>query len=95
MKFVCCIFNALLPTTSARQMDSATASAPPPAKGSGGTALPSPGEFVLKKLFAQFVVNSEVKLKHIASQPLVSIPVNIYYRMFALHGRWLLPPVVL
>ena len=28
----------------------------------------SPGEIILKKLFAQFVVNSEAKLKFIATQ---------------------------
>ena len=32
----------------------------------------SPGEFVLKKLFAEFVVLSERKLKSLATQPLVS-----------------------
>ena len=32
----------------------------------------SPGEFVLKKLFAEFVIISERKLKSLASQPLVS-----------------------
>ena len=80
-KSFCCIVNVILPPGSAWRMDSASESASAPAQGPGGTALPSPGEFVLKKLFAQFVVNSEVKLKHIASQPLVSsIPVNIHYR---------------
>lgn len=38
----------------------------------------SPGEFVLKKLFAEFVVVSDRKLQHIATQPLVSI---ISYRL--------------
>lgn len=32
----------------------------------------SPGEFVLKKLFAEFIALSERKLQHIASQSLVS-----------------------
>ena len=32
---------------------------------------PSPGEVILKKLFAQFVVSAEAKLKYIASQTLV------------------------
>lgn len=32
---------------------------------------PTPGEVVLKKLFAQFLVSAEAKLKYIASQTLV------------------------
>ena len=31
----------------------------------------SPGELILKKLFAQFVVTAESKLKHVSTQPLV------------------------
>ncbi len=34
--------------------------------------IPTPGELVLKKLFAQFVVSSKGKLNHISTQPLVS-----------------------
>jgi len=36
-----------------------------------GEGAVSAGEFVLKKLFAEFVVLSERKLRHIVSQPLV------------------------
>jgi len=36
------------------------------------TGIPSPGELVLKKLFAQFVVYSQSKLNYVMSQPLVS-----------------------
>ena len=36
----------------------------------------SAGEFVLKKLFAEFVVLSEKKLQDIASQPAVSTSVT-------------------
>ena len=32
---------------------------------------PSPGELVLKKLFAQFVVCSQSKLNYVMAQPLV------------------------
>ncbi len=35
--------------------------------------IPSPGELVLKKLFAQFFVCSQTKLNHISRQPLVSL----------------------
>ena len=31
----------------------------------------SPGELILKKLFAQFVVTAESKLKHVSTQQLV------------------------
>ena len=34
--------------------------------------VPSPGEIILKKLFAQFVVSSQAKLSHIMTQALVS-----------------------
>ncbi len=50
-------------------MASAEVCVSPPADVEGGM---SPGEFVLKKLFAEFVALSERKLQHIASQPLVS-----------------------
>lgn len=32
---------------------------------------PSPGELILKKLFAQFVVSSKTKLSNITKEPLV------------------------
>ena len=50
-------------------MASADVSASPSVDVEGGM---SPGEFVLKKLFAEFVVLSERKLKSLATQPLVS-----------------------
>ena len=50
-------------------MASAEQSSSPALEAEGGM---SPGEFVLKKLFAEFVQLSESKLLHIASQPLVS-----------------------
>ena len=42
---------------------------------------PSPGELVLKKLFAQFVVTTESKLKYISTQPIVSHTL-IYTHLF-------------
>lgn len=42
-------------------------------QGEGEEQSSSPGELVLKKLFAQFVVTTEAKLKFVASQPLVSL----------------------
>lgn len=50
-------------------MASADLSISPPIDGEGSM---SAGEFVLKKLFAEFVVISERKLQDIASQPPVS-----------------------
>ncbi len=50
-------------------MASAEVCVSPPADVEAGM---SPGEFVLKKLLAEFVALSERKLLHIASQPLVS-----------------------
>ncbi len=49
-------------------MASADMSISPPMDGEGSM---SAGEFVLKKLFAEFVVTSERKLQDIASQPSV------------------------
>lgn len=50
-------------------MASADMSVSPPVDGEGSI---SAGEFVLKKLFAEFVVLSERKLQEIASQASVS-----------------------
>jgi len=50
------------------KMASADVNISPPMEGEGAV---SAGEFVLKKLFAEFVVLSERKLRHIVSQPLV------------------------
>ena len=50
-------------------MASAEVSTSPPADADGRM---SPGEFVLKKLFVEFVAISERKLQYVASQPLVS-----------------------
>lgn len=55
----------LLSTT---KMASADMSASPSLDGEGSM---SAGEFVLKKLFAEFVVTSERKLQDIATQPQV------------------------
>ena len=44
-----------------------------PTIGVDGEGAMSAGEFVLKKLFAEFVVLSERKLQTIASQPPVSV----------------------
>lgn len=48
-------------------MASADASASPVPGGDGGSS----GEFVLKKLFAEYVVVGEKKIQHACSQPLV------------------------
>ena len=48
-------------------MASADVSASPVPEADGGSS----GEFVLKKLFAEFVVVAERKLRHVCSQPLV------------------------
>ena len=48
-------------------MASADVSASPISEAESGSS----GEYVLKKLFAEFVVVSERKLQHITSQPLV------------------------
>lgn len=50
-------------------MASADVSISPPVDGEGAM---SAGEFVLKKLFAEFVALSEKKLQDISSQPAVS-----------------------
>lgn len=50
------------------EMASADLSMSPPADAEGAM---SAGEFVLKKLFAEFVALSERKLQNIATQPLV------------------------
>ena len=42
-----------------------------PALGDGESGM-SPGEFVLKKVFAEFVAVSDRRLQHIATQSLVS-----------------------
>ncbi len=53
-------------------MASADMSISPPVSADGEGAM-SAGEFVLKKLFAEFVVLSEGKLQEIALQPPVSL----------------------
>lgn len=53
-------------------MASADMSISPTTVGVEGEGAMSAGEFVLKKLFAEFVVLSERKLQEIASQPPVS-----------------------
>ena len=52
-------------------MASADVSSASPGLEEAGGGL-SPGEFVLKKLFAEFVAISDKKLEHVAKQPLVS-----------------------
>lgn len=58
---------------SADVSSSAGASPAPGAAGAeaAGGGL-SPGEFVLKRLFAEFVALSDKKLEYVAKQPLVS-----------------------
>ena len=53
----------------ARKMASADETTSPVPEANGGSS----GEFVLKKLFAEFVAVSEKKLEHVCSQPLVNV----------------------
>ena len=60
--YTICIYNV-------QEMASADLSASPVPEAEGGSS----GEFVLKKLFAEFVVVSERKLQQVCSQSLVGL----------------------